>query len=118
MDTTQANTLILENSKTSFSRNGNSSKLTIIFIIILYLIISKYFIISKYLYLDTYILYTIIFVFFIFLDEEKTTLPLLSESLVLDNLWETLSACLLELEYTPDHHAVLVLQVNNLNLSF
>ncbi|XP_072752701.1 E3 ubiquitin-protein ligase HUWE1 isoform X5 [Anoplolepis gracilipes] len=43
-------------------------------------------------------------------DEEKTALPLLSESLVLDNLWETLSACLLELEYTPDHHAVLVLQ--------
>ncbi|XP_029040981.2 LOW QUALITY PROTEIN: E3 ubiquitin-protein ligase HUWE1 [Osmia bicornis bicornis] len=40
--------------------------------------------------------------------EEK--LPLLSESLVLDHLWETLSACLLELEYTPDHHAVLVLQ--------
>ncbi|CAD6224794.1 GSCOCG00005556001-RA-CDS [Cotesia congregata] len=38
------------------------------------------------------------------------TLPLLSESLVLDNLWETLSACLLELEHTPDHHAVLVLQ--------
>lgn len=45
------------------------------------------------------------------LDEEKAALPLLSESLVLDNLWETLSACLLELEYTPDHHAVLVLQV-------
>ncbi|XP_033329504.2 HECT, UBA and WWE domain containing E3 ubiquitin protein ligase 1 isoform X3 [Megalopta genalis] len=40
--------------------------------------------------------------------EEK--LPLLSECLVLDHLWETLSACLLELEYTPDHHAVLVLQ--------
>ncbi|KOX75810.1 E3 ubiquitin-protein ligase HUWE1 [Melipona quadrifasciata] len=37
-------------------------------------------------------------------------LPLLSESLVLDHLWETLSACLLELEYTPDQHAVLVLQ--------
>ncbi|XP_018052863.1 PREDICTED: E3 ubiquitin-protein ligase HUWE1 isoform X6 [Atta colombica] len=64
MDTTQANTLSLENSKTCSSRN----------------------------------------------DEEKTALPLLSESLVLDNLWETLSACLLELEYTPDHHAVLVLQ--------
>ncbi|XP_070171266.1 E3 ubiquitin-protein ligase HUWE1 isoform X5 [Polyergus mexicanus] len=43
-------------------------------------------------------------------DEDKPALPLLSESLVLDNLWETLSACLLELEYTPDHHAVLVLQ--------
>lgn len=43
-------------------------------------------------------------------DEDKSALPLLSESLVLDNLWETLSACLLELEHTPDHHAVLVLQ--------
>ncbi|XP_043484818.1 E3 ubiquitin-protein ligase HUWE1 isoform X4 [Leptopilina heterotoma] len=43
-------------------------------------------------------------------EEEKPALPLLSESLVLDNLWETLSACLLELEHTPDHHAVLVLQ--------
>lgn len=40
----------------------------------------------------------------------KQVLPLLSESLVLDSLWETLSACLLELEHTPDHHAVLVLQ--------
>lgn len=45
-----------------------------------------------------------------FIGEDK--LPLLSESLVLDHLWETLSACLLELEYTPDQHAVLVLQVN------
>ncbi|XP_015191132.1 PREDICTED: E3 ubiquitin-protein ligase HUWE1 isoform X3 [Polistes dominula] len=43
-------------------------------------------------------------------DDEKSPLPHLSESLVLDHLWETLSACLLELEYTPDHHAVLVLQ--------
>ncbi|XP_046484252.1 E3 ubiquitin-protein ligase HUWE1 isoform X1 [Neodiprion pinetum] len=43
-------------------------------------------------------------------EEDKSILPLLSESLVLDNLWETLSACLLELEHTPDHHAVLVLQ--------
>lgn len=65
MDTTQANSSNIENSKTSSSRN----------------------------------------------DDEKSILPLLSESLVLDNLWETLSACLLELEYTPDHHAVLVLQV-------
>ena len=46
-------------------------------------------------------------------EEEKPVLPLLSESLVLDSLWETLSACLLELEHTPDHHAVLVLQVKN-----
>ncbi|KAK0081548.1 hypothetical protein PV325_011960 [Microctonus aethiopoides] len=44
------------------------------------------------------------------IEENKSTLPLLSESLVLDHLWETLSACLLELEHTPDHHAVLVLQ--------
>ncbi|KAJ8683247.1 hypothetical protein QAD02_019039 [Eretmocerus hayati] len=43
-------------------------------------------------------------------EDEKPVLPLLSESLVLDHLWETLSACLLELEHTPDHHAVLVLQ--------
>lgn len=43
-------------------------------------------------------------------EDSKQALPLLSESLVLDNLWETLSACLLELEHTPDHHAVLVLQ--------
>lgn len=43
-------------------------------------------------------------------EEEKPALPTLSDSLVLDNLWETLSACLLELEHTPDHHAVLVLQ--------
>lgn len=48
---------------------------------------------------------------FFLVEEEKPALPLLSESLVLDNLWETLSACLLELEHTPDHHAVLVLQV-------
>lgn len=43
-------------------------------------------------------------------EDEKIVLPLLSESLVLDSLWDTLSACLLELEHTPDHHAVLVLQ--------
>lgn len=34
----------------------------------------------------------------------------LSIELQLDNLWETLSQCLLELAETPDHHAVLVLQ--------
>lgn len=40
-------------------------------------------------------------------------LPALSEQLnVLDSLWDTLSQCLLELEDTPDYHAVLVLQVN------
>jgi hypothetical protein len=43
-------------------------------------------------------------------DSGKLVLPLLSESLYLDSLWETLSACLLELEHTSDHHAVLVLQ--------
>ncbi|XP_025833004.1 E3 ubiquitin-protein ligase HUWE1-like [Agrilus planipennis] len=37
--------------------------------------------------------------------------PALSDQLKsLESLWETLSACLLELEHTPDHHAVLVLQ--------
>jgi E3 ubiquitin-protein ligase HUWE1 len=34
----------------------------------------------------------------------------LSETLNLDTLWNTLSDCLKELEDTPDHHAVLVLQ--------
>lgn len=34
----------------------------------------------------------------------------LSIELQLDDLWETLSQCLLELAETPDHHAVLVLQ--------
>lgn len=34
----------------------------------------------------------------------------LSIELQLENLWETLSLCLLELAETPDHHAVLVLQ--------
>jgi E3 ubiquitin-protein ligase HUWE1 len=43
--------------------------------------------------------------------EEEEVLPTLSEQLTLDRLWETLSSCLLELADTPDHHAVLVLQV-------
>lgn len=34
----------------------------------------------------------------------------LSEMMSLGKLWNTLSQCLLELEHTPDHHAVLVLQ--------
>lgn len=34
----------------------------------------------------------------------------LSETLGLEKLWSTLSDCLLQLELTPDHHAVLVLQ--------
>ncbi|XP_063928722.1 E3 ubiquitin-protein ligase HUWE1 isoform X2 [Zophobas morio] len=38
-------------------------------------------------------------------------IPALSEQLSsIDSLWETLSQCLSELEHTPDHHAVLVLQ--------
>lgn len=90
MDTTQANTSNLDNLKTSSSRNGMIlNLLNIVIVIVMHLI------------------HTWVFS----LDEEKPALPLLSESLVLDNLWETLSACLLELEYTPDHHAVLVLQV-------
>jgi E3 ubiquitin-protein ligase HUWE1 len=42
---------------------------------------------------------------------EEDVLPTLSEQLTLDKLWDTLSSCLLELADTPDHHAVLVLQV-------
>jgi E3 ubiquitin-protein ligase HUWE1 len=39
-------------------------------------------------------------------------IPALSDQLSsIDSLWETLSQCLSELEHTPDHHAVLVLQV-------
>lgn len=37
--------------------------------------------------------------------------PLSDQLDELENLWNTLSRCLLELEHTPDHHAVLVLQV-------
>lgn len=44
--------------------------------------------------------------------DEAKLLPRLSGLLELDSLWETLSQCLLELGHTPDHHAVLVLQVN------
>ncbi|CAH1120985.1 unnamed protein product [Ceutorhynchus assimilis] len=41
----------------------------------------------------------------------EADLVALSEQLrTLESLWETLSACLLELEHAPDHHAVLVLQ--------
>ncbi|XP_044765781.1 E3 ubiquitin-protein ligase HUWE1 isoform X3 [Coccinella septempunctata] len=36
--------------------------------------------------------------------------PLCEQLSKLEPLWETLSQCLLELEHTPDHHAVLVLQ--------
>lgn len=95
MDATQANASNLDNLKTS--RNGKSN--------IMIMTITP---LPRY----SYIYYIDINISISFLsDEEKAALPLLSESLVLDNLWETLSACLLELEYTPDHHAVLVLQV-------
>ena len=36
----------------------------------------------------------------------------LSDELQLAHLWEALSSCLRDLAHTPDHHAVLVLQVN------
>lgn len=42
--------------------------------------------------------------------DEEVSLPRLSTQLALDELWEALSDCLLELAETPDHHAVLVLQ--------
>ena len=45
------------------------------------------------------------------------TLESLSVQLTLNSLWDTLSACLKELAETPDHHAVLVLQVCNHFLS-
>ena len=45
-------------------------------------------------------------------DEFKECLESLSEQLDLTPLWETLSSCLRDLADTPDHHAVLVLQVN------
>ena len=38
------------------------------------------------------------------------SLPSLSDELLLNILWDTLSACLRDLADTPDHHAVLVLQ--------
>ena len=44
--------------------------------------------------------------------EERPVLPNLSEQLRLDGLWDTLSTCLLQLADTPDHHAVLMLQVS------
>ena len=44
--------------------------------------------------------------------EEKECLDSLSEQLNLTPLWETLSSCLRDLADTPDHHAVLVLQVS------
>ena len=42
---------------------------------------------------------------------KEPSLPSLSDELLLNTLWETLSACLRDLADTPDHHAVLVLQV-------
>ncbi|XP_053908122.1 E3 ubiquitin-protein ligase HUWE1 [Cuculus canorus] len=43
-------------------------------------------------------------------DERPPELPLLSEQLVLDELWDMLGECLKELEESHDQHAVLVLQ--------
>lgn len=46
-------------------------------------------------------------------------IPALSDQLnSIDSLWETLSECLSELEHTPDHHAVLVLQVSCVKRTF
>ncbi|XP_031573679.1 E3 ubiquitin-protein ligase HUWE1-like isoform X3 [Actinia tenebrosa] len=42
--------------------------------------------------------------------EPEPVLPLLSEQLALDDLWDTLGECLTELAKTTDSHAVLVLQ--------
>nr|XP_006822183.1 PREDICTED: E3 ubiquitin-protein ligase HUWE1-like [Saccoglossus kowalevskii] len=42
--------------------------------------------------------------------EAPDNLPRLSAELALDELWDTLSECLVELKETTDHHAVLVLQ--------
>ncbi len=39
------------------------------------------------------------------------SLESLSEELDLSHLWDALSSCLRDLAHTPDHHAVLVLQV-------
>lgn len=51
-------------------------------------------------------------IFYLFVDTDiDKELPNLSEMMSLGKLWQTLSQCLLELEHTPDHHAVLVLQV-------
>lgn len=46
-------------------------------------------------------------------DTPKTSevlLPRLSEEIDLEELWFTLGECLSELDKTPDHHAVLILQ--------
>ena len=44
---------------------------------------------------------------------KEPSLPSLSDELLLNTLWDTLSACLRDLADTPDHHAVLVLQVSS-----
>ncbi|XP_076109103.1 E3 ubiquitin-protein ligase HUWE1-like isoform X2 [Mytilus galloprovincialis] len=43
-------------------------------------------------------------------DKKEVVLPRLSEQLILDELWQCLGECLSELDKTPDHHAVLILQ--------
>ena len=43
-------------------------------------------------------------------DKGEVQLPRLSEQLGLEELWAWLGDCLSELDKTPDHHAVLILQ--------
>jgi E3 ubiquitin-protein ligase HUWE1 len=48
--------------------------------------------------------------------DEPECLESLSEELDLSPLWDALSSCLRDLAHTPDHHAVLVLQVDSLGI--
>lgn len=43
-------------------------------------------------------------------DKKEIILPRLSDQLMLEELWNCLGECLVELDKTPDHHAVLILQ--------
>jgi E3 ubiquitin-protein ligase HUWE1 len=45
---------------------------------------------------------------------EADSLDSLSDELELSPLWDALSSCLRDLAHTPDHHAVLVLQVRHI----
>lgn len=58
-----------------------------------------------------WISFRFIFLFFLDLLGNIQINPLSEQLGSLEYLWDTLSMCLLELEHTPDHHAVLVLQV-------
>lgn len=60
-----------------------------------------------------------VFKVILFLEEASSSsnqelAPLCEQLSKLEPLWESLSRCLLELEHTPDHHAVLVLQVSSI----